>query len=42
MAQIFNSTAELVIVTGIPTKEGKVGIEIHLVMAEAKIRKCLM
>ena len=40
IAQIFNPLAELVIPTGIPSKEAKLEIEIDLVTAEAKIRKC--
>ena len=39
IAQIFNPIAELVIPTGIPSKEAKAEIEIHPVMVEAKIRK---
>ena len=40
IAQILNPIAELVIPIRIPSKEEKVEIEIHLVLAEAKIRKC--
>ena len=40
IAQIFNPLAELVIPTGIPSKEAKLEIEVHLVTTEAKIRKC--
>ena len=40
IAQIFNPIAELVIPIGIPNKEAKAEIEIHLVIAEAKIREC--
>ena len=42
IAQIFNPIAELVIPIGIPNKEPKaeIKIEIHLLTAEAKIRKC--
>ena len=40
IAQIFNLIAELVFPIGIPIKEGKVEIEIHTVIAEARIRKC--
>ena len=40
IAQIFNSTAELVNSMEIVRKEAKVAIEIHLVTAEAKIKKC--
>ena len=39
-AQIFNATAELVIPIAISSKETKAEIEIHLVIVEAKIRKC--
>ena len=39
LAQTFNPIAELSIPIGIPTKEAKAEIEIHLVTAEAKIRK---
>ena len=39
LAQTFNPIAELAISIGIPTKEAKAEIEIHLVTAEAKIRK---
>ena len=41
-AQIFNSIAEQRIPIGIPRKEAKVEIEIHPVIAVAKIRKCSM
>ena len=37
--QIFNSTAELAIPIGIPTKEAKAEIETHPVIVEPKIRK---
>ena len=40
IAQIINPIAELVIPIGIPKKEAKTEIEIHPVIAEAKIRKC--
>ena len=40
IAQIFNSVAELVIPTGIPSKEANTEIQIHPVVEEAKIRKC--
>ena len=40
IAEIFNPIAELVILMGIPSKETKEDIEIHPVIAEAKIRKC--
>ena len=39
LAQIFNLIAELVIPLGIPSNEAKTEIEIHAVIAEAKIRK---
>ena len=39
LTQTFNPIAELAISIGIPTKEAKAEIEIHLVTAEAKIRK---
>ena len=39
IAQIFNSITELVIPIGIPSKEAKAEIEIHPLIAEAKIRK---
>ena len=37
---LFNSIAELVIPTGIPTKEEKADMETHPVIVEPKIRKC--
>ena len=40
ITQIFNPIAELVIPTVIPSKEAKAEIEIHPVIAEARIRKC--
>ena len=40
IAQIFNPIAELVIPMVIPSKEAKAEIEMHTVIAEAKIRKC--
>ena len=40
IAQIFNQIAELLILLGILTKEQKVEMEAHLVIVEAKIRKC--
>ena len=40
IAQIFNPIAELVIPTGIPTKEEKADMETHPVIVELKIRKC--
>ena len=39
-AQIFNPIVELVITIGIPNKKAKEKIEIHPVIAEAKIGKC--
>ena len=39
IAQIFNLIAELGITIKTPSKEAKAEIEIHPVMAEAKIRK---
>ena len=41
-SQVFNPIAELVIPTGIPTKEANVGIKTHPVTAETKIRKHLI
>ena len=41
IAQIFNPIAELVIPIGMLSKEAKAEIEIHPVIAEAKIRKYL-
>ena len=38
--QIFNLIAELMIFIRIPSKEAKTEIEIHPVIAEAKIRNC--
>ena len=38
--QIFNAIAELVIPTGIPTKEANAGMKIHLVNVEIDISKC--
>ena len=40
IAQIFTSIAELIIPIEILSKEAKPEIEIHLIIAEAKIRKC--
>ena len=40
IAQIYNTTAELVIPTGIPTKEAKAEMELHAVAVETKISKC--
>ena len=40
IAQIFNPIAELLIPIGTTSKEAKAEIEIHPVIAEAKIRKC--
>ena len=42
IAQIFNPIAELIIPIGISLKEAKAEIEIHLVIVEPKIRKCLI
>ena len=39
IAQMSDPIAELVIPTGIPIKEAKLKIEIHLVIVENKIRK---
>ena len=39
IAQIFSPIAELIIPIGTPNKEAKAEIEIHPVIAEAKIRK---
>ena len=38
IAQIFNPIAELVIPIGIPIKEAREEIEIHPIIAEAKIK----
>ena len=40
IAQIFNPIAERATLIEIPSKEAKADFEIHLVIAEAKIRKC--
>ena len=40
ISQSFNPIAELIILMGIPSKEEKPETEIHLVIVEAKIRKC--
>ena len=40
IAQVFISTAKLVILVGIPTKEAKVIIEIYPVITETKTSKC--
>ena len=42
ITQTCNPIAELVIPIGIPTKETKVEMEAHLVIVEAKIRKCFL
>ena len=42
IAQFFKPTANLVINIGIPYKEAKAEIEIHQVIVEVKIRKCLI
>ena len=39
IAHIFNPIEELVIPLGVPIREAKAEIEIHLVNVEAKIRK---
>ena len=39
IAQIFNPIAELVIHLGIPSKDTKAEIKMHLVTVEAKLRK---
>ena len=40
IAQIFNPIAELVFLIGIPSKESKAAIEIHVAIVEIEIRKC--
>ena len=40
VTQIFNPTAELVILRGIPTKEAKAEMETHPVSVEITISKC--
>ena len=42
ISQTFNPIAKLVMPIEIPTKEAKSEIETHLVIVEAKVRKCLM
>ena len=42
IAQIFNPIAELIIPIGITNKEAISEMEIHLVIPEAKLRKCLI
>ena len=42
IAKIFNPFPELVIPIGIPIKEAKAETEIHLIIAEAKIRQLLI
>ena len=42
IAQIYNPIAEHVILIGIPIKEEKTKFEIHPVVIEAKIGKCLI
>ena len=42
IAQIFNPIDKLVISIEIPIKEKKTEIEIHPVILEAKMRKCLV
>ena len=39
ITQIFNPITELVILTGIPSKEAKAEIETYPVIAEAKIKR---
>ena len=39
IAQLFNPIDELVIPVEVPNKEAKAEIEIHQILAEAKIRK---
>ena len=39
IAQIFSPTAELVIPTGIPTKEAKAEMETHPATAESRVSK---
>ena len=42
IAQILNPISELVVPIGMPIKDVKAEVEIHPVIAEAKIRKCSM
>ena len=42
IAEIFNPNAELVIPTGTQIEEQKAEIEIHPLIIESKIRKCLI
>ena len=42
IAQIFNPIAEFVIPVQVPIKEAKAEIQIHPVIVEAKVRKCLI
>ena len=42
ITQSFNPIAELAIHMGIPSKVAKAEIEMHPVIVEAKIRKCLI
>ena len=42
IAQIFISTTELAIPTGIPIKKAKKEMETHPVTVEAEISKCLL
>ena len=42
IAQIFNPIAELIIPIEIPTKEAKADMEIHPVIVDPTIRKCLI
>ena len=40
ITQVFNSTAELAILTVIPTKKTKAEMETHPAIVETKISKC--
>ena len=40
ITQNFNPTAELVILTGAPTKKAKAEMVVHPVIVETKISKC--
>ena len=42
IAKVFNPTAEIVIPTGIPTKEAKAEVETHPVNVKAKISRCFI
>ena len=39
VTQVFNPIAELLILTGVPSKEAKTETEIHPLITEAEIRK---